>query len=464
MKKTTLALVSLTYLLFIPFNYGGNKLGAQTITTISGNGIASYNGDGIQATAAEINEPSGVVLDKLGNVFIADNVNNRVRKIDAITGIISTVAGTGTAGYNGDGIQATAANLYQPWNVALDAAGNIYIGDRNNQRIRKVTVSSGIITTIAGTGTAGYNGDGIQATAADLNYPQGMFIDKTGNVYIADVDGQRIREVNTSGIISTVAGTGTAGYNGDGIQATAAQLYNPATIYVDTLDNIYIPDYFNNEIRKVTAATGIISSVAGNGTGAYNGDGIQATSAELYNPTGVFLDAQQNIYITDYTNQRIRKVDVSTGLISTVAGNGVAGYSGDGGLATLAEIYNPWDVYVTTNAFYFAEFGSSGNRVRKVTIAPLQVNEPIVANGTFALFPNPNNGNFTLQIANSYQLMVNSQIEVYNMLGEKIANSQWPTANSQMQMDLSTRPNGVYFYRLTNTNGVIGTGRFIINK
>ncbi len=342
---------------------------AQIITTIAGNGTPGYNSDGIQATASELNRPSDAAVDKNGNIYIADNVNNRIRRVDAVTGIITTVAGNGISGYNGDGIQATAAEINRPWGIALDTAGNIFIADWANARIRKVTLATGLISTVAGNGVIGFNGDGIQATAAELNYPNGVAV-QHGIIYISDCDNYRVRKVSLTGIISTTAGTGSPGYNGDGIQATAAEIQNVSQMALDVSGNLFLTDYYNNRIRKVNSSTGIISTVAGNGTPGYNGDGIQATAAELYFPTGVYFDVSQNMYISDYNNNRIREVNHLTGIISTVAGNGVDGYSGDNGPATAAEIALPWGGAVTNTAFYFAEFDASfGNRVRKVTIA-----------------------------------------------------------------------------------------------
>jgi sugar lactone lactonase YvrE len=429
---------------------------AQIIYTIAGTGTAGYTGDGVQATSTQVNQPSGVAIDKHGNVFIADNLNSRIRKVDASTGIITTVAGTGTAGYNGDGILATAAELAQPWNVALDTAGNIYIGDRNNQRVRKITISTGIISTIAGTGTAGYNGDGIMATTAELNYPQGLCIDKAGNVYLADVDGERIRKINTSGIISTIAGTGTAGYNGDGILATAAQLHNPETVCLDTAGNIYISDYFNNEIRKVTVSTGIITSVAGNGTGGYTNDGILATASELYNPTGVSLDAHGNIYIADYSNYRIREVNASTGIITTVAGDGTQGYNGDGILATSAEIYNPWDVAVANNAFYFAEFNSGGNRVRKVVMSSTGIEQ--VSNGiNVMVYPNPVSQNLNIKVEST-----NGKINftIFNTLGQQVL--QEYSNESTTNISVANLSPGIYLLRIQTQDGNILTRKISV--
>ena len=217
--------------------------------------------------------------------------------------------------------------------MAVDASGNLYIADTGNNRIRKVS-ATGIITTVAGNGSAGYSGDGGPATSAQLDGPEGVAVDGSGNLYIADTCNNRIRKVSATGIITTVAGNGSAGYSGDGGPATSAQLSLPAGVAVDGSGNLYIADSGNNRIRKVSA-TGIITTVAGNGSPGYSGDGGPATSAQLNQPAGVAVDASGNLYIADSSNNRIRKVS-ATGIITTVAGNGFDGYSGDGGPATSA--------------------------------------------------------------------------------------------------------------------------------
>src|SRR5258705_366611 len=227
---------------------------AQNISTIAGVGTAGYNGDNISATSAWLNCPQGVALDPAGSIYIGDLCGNRIRKVDYLTGIITNVAGTGTAGYNGDNIAATVAQISNPSALAFDVAGNLYFTDRSNSRIRKITISTGIITTVAGTGVGGYNGDGILATNAQLASPNEVSFDSSGNLYIADWLNHRVRKITTStGIISTIAGTGSAGYNGDGIPSTTAQLYNPFSIYFDQPKcNMYIGDYGSNRVRKIT--------------------------------------------------------------------------------------------------------------------------------------------------------------------------------------------------------------------
>jgi uncharacterized repeat protein (TIGR03803 family) len=338
--------------------------GPAGIATVAGDGTPNYSGDGGPAISAGINGPDEAVVDSSGNIYIADTGNSRIRKVTSATGIISTVAGNGTFGYSGDGGAATKAEIGYPSGVAVDSAGNIYIADYANERIRKVTVSTGIISTVAGNGTAGYSGDGGAATSAELQHPVGVAVDSAGNIYIADMENNRIRKVTAStGKISTVAGDGTEGYSGDGGAATSAELDYPWEAVVDSAGNIYIADSYNERIRKVTVSTGIISTVAGDGTFGYSGDGGLATSAELGFPTKVAVDSAGNIYIADSDNYRVRKVTALTGIISTVAGDGVQGYSGDGGAATAAELTGPTGVALDAAAnIYIAD----GNRIRVV--------------------------------------------------------------------------------------------------
>ena len=314
--------------------------------------------------------PQGVAVDNSGNTFIADTANHCIRKVDA-SGTITTIAGTGTLGYSGDGGPATSAQLANPNGVAVDNSGNLYIADTDNQRIRKVTASDGTISTVAGTGTMGYSGDAGPATSAQLNVPSGVAVDSSGNLYIADTYNQRIRKVTASdGKISTVAGAGTMGYSGDDGPATSAQLANPNGVAVDSLGNLYIADTYNQRIRKVTASDGTISTVAGTGTaweyGYISGDGGAALSAQLNSPISVAVDSSGNLYIADTWNQRIRKVKASDGTITTVAGTGTSGYSGDAGPATSAQLNRPYSVAVDSNGnLYIAD--TYNHRIRKVT-------------------------------------------------------------------------------------------------
>ena len=329
------------------------------ISTVAGSGTAGFSGDGAAAVAAQLNRPYDVALDGSGNLYIADTSNHRIRKVDS-SGNISTVAGNGTQGYTGDGVAATAAGLRVPSGVAVDGSGNLYIADTLNHRIRKVD-SSGNISTVAGTGTFGFSGDGGAAVAARLRTPRGVALDGSGNLYIAARNNHRIRKVDaSSGNISTVAGTGTSGFSGDGAAATAAQLNFPQDMALDGSGNLYIADRDNQRIRKVDSS-GNITTVAGTGTQGFSGDGAAATAAQLNAPRAMALDGSGNLYFADTGNQRIRKVD-SSGNISTVAGGGPLG---DGGAAVAARLNFPWGVAPDGSGnLYFAD--NFNHRIRKV--------------------------------------------------------------------------------------------------
>jgi sugar lactone lactonase YvrE len=361
-------------------NYRIRKVaaGSGIIMTVAGNGSRGFSGDGAAATAAGLSDPSSVALDPVGDLYIADRDNNRIRKVAAGSGIITTVAGS-EPGVLSDGVPATSARLGFPLGVAVDSAGNLYIAE--DTRIRTVAAGSGIITTVAGNfGSPGFSGDGGAATGAQLTYPEGVALDSAGNLYIADTDNDRIRKVTAgSGIITTVAGIGSPGFSGDGGAATAAQIGPPAGVALDSAGNLYIADYFNHRIRKVTAVSGIITTVAGNGSRGSSGDGGAATAAQIARPAGVALDSAGNLYIADTDNDRIRKVTAGSGIITTVAGNGSYGFGGDGGVATVAGLSFPCGVALdTAGNFYIADRDS--NRVRAVfacvTVPRLELTVP----------------------------------------------------------------------------------------
>jgi len=279
------------------------------ITTVAGTGTWGYNGDGIPATAALLYNPTGVAVDGAGHLYIADLSNQRVRRVDAATGLISTIAGTGLASYTGDGMAAVASGLVSPHGVAVDGAGHVYIADWGSSRIRKVDAATGLISTVAGTGAIAYNGDGIAATSANLRDGFDVAVDGAGHLYIAEFEGHRVRRVDAvTGLISTVAGTGVGGYNGDAIPATAARVHGPSRVAVSSLGHIYISEFGGQRIRRVDAVTGLISTVAGTGVTGYNGDAIPAPTAQLNLPLGLAMDGAGDVYIGDASNNRIRKI------------------------------------------------------------------------------------------------------------------------------------------------------------
>lgn len=345
----------------MPLFAGGPVLAASgVIETVAGDGTAGFSGDEGPATQASLgNNPWGAGLDATGNLYIADTGNNRIRKVDS-AGAIHTVAGNGIAGFSGDGGPAIAASLNGPFGVAVDAAGNIYIADTNNNRIRRVD-AKGIISTVAGSDTFGFGGDGGPATAATLYAPENIALDALGNLYIADWGNARVRMVNRAGMISTVAGNGANGYNGDGQPATAARI-SARCVAVDLAGNLYIADEESSRIRKVDRE-GVISTVAGNGSFDFSGDGGPAIEASLYSPYAVAVGKSGYIFIADFVNNRVREVD-SDGLIHTVAGDGIAGFSGDGGAATAAQLSNLTGIAIDAEENIYVPDGS--HRIREI--------------------------------------------------------------------------------------------------
>ena len=296
---------------------------AGMISTVAGTGEAGFSGDGGPATAAELHMSGDeiylrdVAVDDAGNLYIADWYNHRVRKVDP-AGVITTVAGTGEPGLSGDGGPATEALLYWPAGLAANAAGDLYVAAYANQGVRQID-TTGVIRTVAGTGHVGLSGDGGPATEAELNYPNGLALDEAGNLYVADSCNQRIRRIDTAGVITTVAGSGPPAldlsdcqdflgdFAGDGGPATEARLKNPLDVALDAAGNLYIADTVNNRLRKVDSA-GVITTIAGTGEIGFSGDDGPAIEAELCAPSGLTLDAAGNLYIADRCNERVRKI------------------------------------------------------------------------------------------------------------------------------------------------------------
>ena len=323
----------------LPAGSVGAVAPSDVVTRVAGTGAQTMSGDGGLAVNANVNLPRDTAMGPDGSIYIADTYNQRIRRIDAATGIITTVAGTGGTSYNGDNRLATTATLKWPHDVTIGDDGTVYIADSAHHRVRKIDPATGIITTIIGTGKVGIGADNVQGTASQLKNPKSVAL-FGGSLYIADLT-NRVRRLNlTTGIITTVAGTGAAGYSGNGGPATSARLNSPQRLAIDSVGNIYIADSGNNVVRRVDAQTGIITTVAGTGTGGSTGDGGPGTSARLNKPRGVALDGDTTLYIADSGANRIRKLDLTTGIITTVAGS-TRGFSGDGGAASSARFYNP---------------------------------------------------------------------------------------------------------------------------
>jgi sugar lactone lactonase YvrE len=411
---------------------------AQFITTIAGNGTFGYTGFGGPATAAQIGYPRGLEADSKGNIYIACwGGGNGVIKVN-VNGVATMFAGVATTGFSGDGGPASAAQIYGPTDIAIDAIGNVYIADARNSRIRKVD-TNGTITTVAGGGSI--VADGGAATATLLSYPNGIALDSKGNLYITEQLNNKVRKVNTSGIITTFAGTGAGGYSGDGGAATAAKLNNPCRLAIDRKDNVYIDDYGNSRVRKVDSL-GVITLVVGAGAG-FSGDGGLATAAQLAGNLGLTTDGGGNIYIADWGNNRIRMID-SNGIIKTIAGTGVAGYNGECILTTAAELNSPTDVAVDGSGhIYISTFRD--NRIRVLaTTCKLDVPETENLYESISIYPNPASNELT--IAAPISLL---SIFITDMIGNAIYTQRCTTR--KVKIDIAEFPAGIYLIRINGT-------------
>lgn len=341
---------------------GGGSSEVGGISTAVGGG---QGGDGGPATSASLGAPTQVACDSGKNLYVVDHALSTVRKVDA-QGTITTVAGNfgGSSLFSGDGGPATAATMNAPQSIAVDATDNLYIADSGNNRIRRVD-KQGIITTVAGTGDSGFSGDGGKATAAKLNNPEAIAFDEAGNLYLDDYNNYRIRRIDQDGVITTVAGTGEAGLSGDGGQATAAKLSSVEGISIDANGDLLIADTSNNRIRRVDH-NGVITTVAGAGEAGHTGDGGPATAATFHDPVSVVADEDGNLYVSDHHNDRVRRID-DGGTITAFAGTGVRGFAGDGGPATAAKLNQPWALAVCDGTLYIAD--SFNARVRTVPFA-----------------------------------------------------------------------------------------------
>ncbi|MBE2289155.1 MAG: T9SS type A sorting domain-containing protein [Chitinophagaceae bacterium] len=364
---------------------------AQVIVTVAGIGVDGYSGDGGPATNAKMSAPSSLVFDKNGNFYFTEDGNATIRKV-APSGLISRFAGNRTSGYSGDGGPAVAALIGGGAGLAVDKWNNIYLADGDNHRIRKIT-TDGVIRTIAGTGVAGYNGDGISALSAQLNYPHGIGVDDTGNVYICDRMNFRLRKVDTFGNISTIAGTGVMGFTADGARADTAAINESWYVVADKNGDIYFMD--KARIRKIAATDHKLSTVAGNGINAYSGDGGPATAASIGTQYFTF-DSVGNMFLAEGGVCRIRKV-TTDGNISTIVGNGLVGIDPEGVSLSVARVLSPTGIaFSQIGELYFTE--KSGAKVRKITLAWDGVNEVNRKSIGLEVFPNPTHGRVSVRI------------------------------------------------------------------
>jgi sugar lactone lactonase YvrE len=396
------------------------------VSTVVGTGTSNFfgdfTGDGGSARDARLKYPYGVAVDASGNLLITENFGTRVRRVAAGTEVITTVSGNGTFGFSGDGGAATSATLNYPSAVAIDASGNVLIADTNNNRIRRVDVVTGFITTVAGNGTNGFSGNGGGATGAALNYPSGVAVDASGNIFIADTDNNRIRRVSVTGTITSYAGTGSGSFRGDGGVAINAILAQPRGVTLDSNGNLFFADTGNHVIRRVAAGTGIITTVAGMGElSGFSGDGGGATGARLNGPHGVAVDASGNLFISDTNNNRIRRVDAVTGIISTLAGNGYILNSS----TTNIKLSAVTGVTVVGNKIYVADSGIHNIYVINRNSSLL---ETVYGNGVAGLVQTAG----SLQFRQPYRIAVDSDGNIYvaDNLNSRIRRINFPAGDA----------------------------------
>ena len=449
LHHTNLLMKKIAYLLFVLLPVFTH---AQVITTIAGvTGTHGYGQDEIEATMTPLNFPEGVAIDNLGNVYVADYWNARVRMISP-DGIIHAVAGNGSFARTGDGGPATAAGINFPMSLTFDGLGNLYIACDSVtdaytthyviccSNIRKVN-TAGIITTIAGVGAIGFNGDGIPAIGAGFNLITGIAADTSGNVYL-NVSDNRIRKINSAGIISTIAGDGTPGFSGDGGPAADAIIHNQGGgIALDHSGNIFFSDRYNNRIRKISTA-GMITTFAGNASFGYSGDGGAVTTAKISGPWGLAFDNDDNLFFSDLANNVIREIN-NTGIITTVAGKGIHGYSGDGGHPDSAEINDVMNVGVDKlGNLYLPDVQNENIRlVSKIGLATPLVD---LVNELWSFKPNP----AATKLCVAGECII-TELRISNMLGQTVYTGGYK--GKVVQVDIANLPIGVYFIQINNS-------------
>jgi trimeric autotransporter adhesin len=422
---------------------------AQNIYTFAGTGSPGFSGDGGSALSAQIANPVGIAIDLAGNFYFCDSGNKLIRKIDA-SGIITTIGGGGTSTV--EGVPATTAIFGSISAITVDALGTVYFTETAPDRVRKIS-PSGIVNTIAGSAAQGFSGDGGPAISATLYNPSGITVDAAGNIYISDSGNNRIRMINTAGIINTIAGIGTNGFSGDGGQASLAQLYSPAGIILGTSGKIIFADLSNHRIREINSS-GIINTIAGNGSPGYSGDSGPATSAQLRNPLHLVLDVAGNLYFTESWFSIIRKVDNSN-LISTASGSAGIGYAGDGGPASSAKLSGPAGIVMDASGnLYFADSGNHRIRIICLNACAMGMND-LYENSRLYLYPNPSTGQVRLSLTNNSQ-DESSKIEVINPIGQIVL--KIPFSNS---IDVSGLSQGIYTLKLISKDQKIHYSKFV---
>lgn len=431
---------------------------SQNIYTFAGTGQFGYSGDGGPANTAKVGNISQIASDKAGNIYFVDN--DCVRKVNT-AGIISTIAGMQTWGYSGDGGPATSAQFYHPDGICIDTSGNIYIADWGNSRIRKIN-TAGIISTIAGNGTSGCSGDGGPAISAQV-IPSGIAVDAAGNIYFTDESNNRVRKINTSGIITTVAGTSVAGFSGDGGPSASAQVNDPYGITADASGNVYFSDMLNYRIRKISTG-GIISTIGGTGTSGETGDGGPATAAQL-SALNLALDASGNLYLINGTD--IRKINTA-GIISRFAGNGTGGYTGDGGPATSAQLALPHGIASDPyNNIYVSQqgIGPMNQAVRVVCQSGCfaGVNENHLNKDDLKLYPQPAGDAVTLELQTATGAEPDHLV-ICDQLGRTVKEEVISFYQNKVLLKLDGLNEGVYSLSLISGKTQTVSKRFVIAR
>ena len=400
------------------------------ISTVAGTGTSGFSGDGSDALSAALSAPQGVALDAAGNIYIADMNNHRVRKVDAVTGIMSTYAGGGSS--SSFGIPAITGQMFQPRHVFVNSIGDVFVTDHFYDMTFRIEQSSGLLYSRCGHHTQGCDGDGGDGSLARMMLPNASCEDAAGNTYLADAGCGKIRKVDASGITSTFATM--SGVTGLFVDPSAP-------------NDLYVSFGSGHKISKIDIPTGTVTDVVGTGTAGYSGDGLAPLSATLGNPSAIFIGNNHDLYICDATYHVVRKVELDHNIIYTIAGTGSAGYTGDGGESPLAKLNNPQGIWVSNGYVYIADAGN--HRVRKITPKGFKPNGTMLQSNEVSIFPNPTTGSFTLATG---ETLDNAQVVVYNVLGAKVYNTTL-NGNSNV-IDLSGQPSGVYTVVLQTASGV----------
>ena len=451
-KQNRIAVFSLFVLTTFVLLLTTIRVHAQTMTTISGVDTAGYGGDKDLAAKATLDYPDAVAVDARGNIYIGDDHNNRLRVINAETGVITTLAGNGTAGFTGDGGPADQAEINGPTAMAFDAEDNLYFGDEANACIRKIDMKTRIITTVAGNGEQTYAGDGGRAIDASFVHPSGLAIDESGNIYVADWGSSTVREINAkTGIISTVAGTGEGDYSGDGGPAVEASLSGCNELAIDKSGNLYVTDSYNNRIRKIDAKTHIITTVAGTGDAGYSGNGGNAIDANINGPTGLAIDSAAGIYFSDWGNNCVRYIDGKTSVITTVAGDGENGFGGDGGPAVMAHMTGAEGVALDAQGnIYIAD--NNNNRIRRVDVPQeLHTISYNADNNNMLIYPNPASSLVNIKV--NEDIPQGSVLVMFTITGQQVWSTNAEPHTKLITFSINTMPEGIYFIKLQSPDG-----------